>query len=193
MGGISREGLGGDGGGTVPGEQLEVGEERGAHEEPLAHRRQRDDQHLTDITGRVTFQINHNNKVTVHYDKGIKWRGNVNASQVQELQFSQNVSQVFFGINMKCASCHDSFIDRWKLDEWLALYTLDCRYEISPTGKADAAELSPETSLFLVADNRFRLEQRVIRLNKPTAHAEYPHSKVRHIVSNSHNSMHRPY
>jgi hypothetical protein len=49
--------------------------------------------------------------------KGIKWRGNVNASQVQELQFAQNVSQVFFGINMKCASCHDSFIDRWKLDD----------------------------------------------------------------------------
>jgi hypothetical protein len=47
--------------------------------------------------------------------KGIKWRGRVNASQVQEIQFSQNVSQVFFGINMKCASCHDSFIDRWKL------------------------------------------------------------------------------
>ncbi len=49
--------------------------------------------------------------------KGIKWRGNVNASQVVELQFAQNVSQVFFGINMKCASCHDSFIDRWKLDD----------------------------------------------------------------------------
>ena len=47
--------------------------------------------------------------------KGIKWRGRVNASQVNEIQFSQNVSQVFFGINMKCASCHDSFIDRWKL------------------------------------------------------------------------------
>ena len=47
--------------------------------------------------------------------KGIKWRGRVNASQVREIQFSQNVSQVFFGINMKCASCHDSFIDRWKL------------------------------------------------------------------------------
>ncbi|SIO22933.1 Planctomycete cytochrome C [Singulisphaera sp. GP187] len=48
---------------------------------------------------------------------GIKWRGRVNASQVPEIQFSQNVSQVFFGINMKCASCHDSFIDRWKLDD----------------------------------------------------------------------------
>ena len=33
------------------------------------------------------------------------------------MQFSQNVSQVFFGINMKCASCHDSFIDTWKLDD----------------------------------------------------------------------------
>jgi hypothetical protein len=46
---------------------------------------------------------------------GIRWRGRVNASQVREVQFSQNISQVFFGINMKCASCHDSFIDRWKL------------------------------------------------------------------------------
>ena len=28
---------------------------------------------------------------------GIKWRGRVNASQVREIQFAQNVSQVFFG------------------------------------------------------------------------------------------------
>ena len=49
--------------------------------------------------------------------KGIKWRGNVNASQVIELQFAQNVAQVFLGINMKCASCHDSFIDKWKLED----------------------------------------------------------------------------
>ncbi len=47
--------------------------------------------------------------------KGIKWRGNVNASQVQEIQYAQNVSQVFFGENLKCASCHDSFINDWKL------------------------------------------------------------------------------
>lgn len=53
--------------------------------------------------------------------KGIKWRGNVNASQVVELQFSQNVAQVFFGANLKCASCHDSFIDHWKLDDAYAL------------------------------------------------------------------------
>lgn len=82
---------------------------------------------------------------------GIKWRGNVNASQKQEVQFAQNVSQVFLGLNMKCASCHDSFIDRWKLsetyglaaiyaDEQLELYRCD-----KPTGKmAEAAWLFPE-------------------------------------------------
>lgn len=49
--------------------------------------------------------------------KGIKWRGRVNASQIEPLQFSQNISQVFLGINMKCASCHDSFIDDWRLED----------------------------------------------------------------------------
>lgn len=77
-----------------------------------------------------------------------------------------------------------ALLDEWKLDEWLTLYTADCRYEIGPTGKADAAQLSLESSLFLVADDRFRLEQRVIRLNKSTAHAEYPHSRSRRLYSN---------
>jgi p-cumate 2,3-dioxygenase subunit beta len=75
-------------------------------------------------------------------------------------------------------------LDRWQLDEWIALYTEDCRYEIAPTGKDNGAELSPSEVLFLVADDRFRLEQRVIRMKKPTAHAEYPHSRTRHLYSN---------
>jgi hypothetical protein len=72
---------------------------------------------------------------------GIKWRGRVNASQVTEIQFSQNVSQVFFGVNMKCASCHDSFIDRWKLDDayGLAAIIADKPLEVhrcdKPTGR----------------------------------------------------------
>ena len=41
----------------------------------------------------------------------------MNDSQTPEIQFAQNISQVFLGINMKCASCHDSFIDDWKLDD----------------------------------------------------------------------------
>lgn len=83
--------------------------------------------------------------------KGIKWRGVVNASQVPEIQFAQNVSQVFLGINMKCTSCHDSFIDRWKLDDAYALAAViaDQPPEIhrcdKPTGKhATARFLFPE-------------------------------------------------
>ena len=60
---------------------------------------------------------------------GIKWRGEVNASQTREIQFAQNISQVFLGINMKCASCHDSFIDRWKLAE---AYNLAAIYSDHP-------------------------------------------------------------
>jgi Protein of unknown function (DUF1549)/Protein of unknown function (DUF1553)/Planctomycete cytochrome C len=72
---------------------------------------------------------------------GIKWRGNVNASQVRELQFAQNVGQVFFGANIKCTSCHDSFIDKWKLEDayGLAAVIADQPLEIhrcdKPTGK----------------------------------------------------------
>lgn len=73
--------------------------------------------------------------------KGIKWRGNVNASQRREVQFAQNLSQVFLGENMKCASCHDSFINDWKLTDayGLAAIVADEPLEIhhcdKPTGK----------------------------------------------------------
>ncbi len=55
------------------------------------------------------------------FARGIRWRGDVSASQEPEVQFAQNISQAFLGINMKCASCHNSFIDRWTLDETYAL------------------------------------------------------------------------
>lgn len=82
---------------------------------------------------------------------GIKWRGEVNSSQTLEIQFAQNVSQVFLGINMKCASCHDSFIDRWTLEEAynLAAIFSDRPLEINrcdkPTGvMATARWMFPE-------------------------------------------------
>ena len=52
---------------------------------------------------------------------GIKWRGEVSAGQTVEIQFSQSVGQSFLGINLKCASCHDSFVDRWTLSEAFGL------------------------------------------------------------------------
>ncbi|QDU79398.1 Planctomycete cytochrome C [Polystyrenella longa] len=55
------------------------------------------------------------------FTRGIQWRGVVNASQRTEVQAAQNLGQVFLGINLKCASCHDSFISDWKLDDAWAL------------------------------------------------------------------------
>jgi len=49
------------------------------------------------------------------FSKGIVWRGVVNASQTPQMQAAQNISQVFMGVNLKCASCHDSFINDWTL------------------------------------------------------------------------------
>jgi mono/diheme cytochrome c family protein len=52
---------------------------------------------------------------TEGFTKGIVWRGVVNSSQTPPMQAAQNVSQVFMGVNLKCASCHDSFINEWRL------------------------------------------------------------------------------
>lgn len=77
---------------------------------------------------------------------GIQWRGRVNASQVREIQFAQNVGQVFFGANLKCASCHDSFVDKWKLEDayGLAAIVADKPMEINrcdnPTGRVAQAK-----------------------------------------------------
>lgn len=73
-------------------------------------------------------------------------------------------------------------LDEWRLKEWLTLFTADGCYYVPTTDSAPNA--SPDDSLFYVADDRFRLEQRVERLLKRTAHAEFPKSKTRHLVSN---------
>ncbi len=73
--------------------------------------------------------------------RGIKWRGTINASQRVEMQAAQNISQVFLGLNLKCASCHDSFISDVKLFDAYAFANIfsDSTLEINrcdkPTGK----------------------------------------------------------
>ena len=81
------------------------------------------------------------NKESKGFIEGIKWRGTINASQRTEMQAAQNVSQVFLGLNIKCASCHDSFISDWKLEDAYAFANIfsDTTLEINrcdkPTGK----------------------------------------------------------
>ena len=47
--------------------------------------------------------------------------GVVNESQRREIQNAQNIAQVFLGTNLKCASCHDSFVNYWKLTDAYSL------------------------------------------------------------------------
>ena len=76
---------------------------------------------------------------------GIVWRGEVNSSQTVPIQFAQNVGQTFLGINLKCASCHDSFVDRWKLQETydLAAVMAPDTLELFRCDKATGAFASP--------------------------------------------------
>lgn len=99
--------------------------------------------------------------------KGIKWRGTINSSQRTEMQAAQNVSQVFLGLNLKCASCHDSFISDWKLEQSYAFANIfaDSLLEINhcdkPTGKmAGRKILFPELGEISVdASTEKRLRQ----------------------------------
>ncbi|MGF1598573.1 MAG: aromatic-ring-hydroxylating dioxygenase subunit beta [Acidimicrobiales bacterium] len=72
-------------------------------------------------------------------------------------------------------------LDRWRLDDWLALFTDECLFLVPST---DRPEGDPFTEMFLVQDDRFLLEQRVDSLMTKTAWAESPHSTTRHLVTN---------
>jgi hypothetical protein len=75
------------------------------------------------------------------YLKGVNWRGRVNASQTPPIQAAQNVSQVFLASSLKCASCHNSFINEWKLEQayglasFFAAQNLEMHRCDKPTGK----------------------------------------------------------
>jgi uncharacterized membrane protein/mono/diheme cytochrome c family protein len=54
---------------------------------------------------------------SIGFIKGIQWRGVVNASQRTEMQAAQNIGQALLGMNVKCASCHNSFVSNLTLDQ----------------------------------------------------------------------------
>jgi p-cumate 2,3-dioxygenase subunit beta len=74
-----------------------------------------------------------------------------------------------------------ALLDAWRLDEWLALLTDDATYRVPANDQPDG---SPAEALFLIADDLQRLRGRVTRLNDPHAHAEFPHSRTRRLITN---------
>lgn len=74
-----------------------------------------------------------------------------------------------------------ALLDAWKLDEWLTLLTDDCIYRVPSN---DAPTSTPNEALFMVADDARRIRERVLRLKDKNAHAEFPHSRTRRMISN---------
>ncbi|MGZ5566639.1 MAG: DUF1549 domain-containing protein [Limisphaerales bacterium] len=106
-------------------------------------------------------ELIHPNAESEGFAKGIVWRGAVNASQIPQMQTAQNISQVFMGINLKCASCHDSFINDWQLSDSYGLANIysDEALEIAQcdklTGrKAETKFLFPELGKIPASTNR---------------------------------------
>jgi p-cumate 2,3-dioxygenase beta subunit len=75
-----------------------------------------------------------------------------------------------------------ALLDAWKLEDWLSLFTEDAHYHVPTVGTA--ADVQPDNTLFYIADDRARMQERVIRLQKKGAHVEWPRSRTRHMVSN---------
>ncbi len=80
---------------------------------------------------------------------GVNWRGTVSASQTPALQAAQNTAQIFLGINLKCNSCHDSFISRWKLKDAYALASYFSTEEKLQLYRCDVAQQKYAASAFL--------------------------------------------
>ncbi len=74
-----------------------------------------------------------------------------------------------------------ALLDDWRLDEWLQLFTEDCRYVV-PTTDLPAGD--PARDLVYIDDGFLQLQGRVQRLKSRHAYREYPSSRTRHCVTN---------
>jgi|GEM_PF-2682971 len=81
---------------------------------------------------------------------GVNWRGEANSSQMPWIQAAQNTAQVFVGINLKCNSCHDSFISKWKLKDAYSLAAF-----FSPEPKIEIERCDAKTGQFATAHYLF--------------------------------------
>lgn len=117
--------------------------------------------------------------------KGIVWRGAINASQTPEMQAAQNVSQLFLGVNLKCASCHDSFIDDWSLADayGLAAVYADAPLEMfecdKPTGQAAVPRFPyPELGTIDAGAPRAERQRQLAELLTDRANGRVPRTMV---------------
>ena len=74
-----------------------------------------------------------------------------------------------------------ALLDAWKLDEWFELLTEDATYRVPPNDTPDGDH---RNTLYTIADDINRIRGRIKRLHSPEAHAEFPRSRTRRLISN---------
>ena len=74
-----------------------------------------------------------------------------------------------------------ALLDEWRLDAWQELLTDDACYYVPSN---DQPQSDHRHALFLIADDRERIRQRIIRVQDPNCHAEYPKSRTRRMIGN---------
>ena len=72
-------------------------------------------------------------------------------------------------------------LDEWRLDEWLELFTPDCRYLVPATDRPDG---DARDDLFFIRDDHFLLSERVAAMLNGTAWTESPHSTTHRMITN---------
>jgi 3-phenylpropionate/cinnamic acid dioxygenase small subunit len=70
-------------------------------------------------------------------------------------------------------------LDERRFEEWLALFTSDCRYWV-PCGQGE----DPGLVTHLVCDDRSQLEDRLWQLQQPRHSSQSPPSRTSHIIGN---------
>jgi p-cumate 2,3-dioxygenase beta subunit len=74
-----------------------------------------------------------------------------------------------------------ALLDDWRLDDWLKLLTEDAVYNVPSN---DSPNSDSRDTLFIIADDIRRIRARVTRLKDRSAHAEFPPSRTRRMISN---------
>jgi p-cumate 2,3-dioxygenase subunit beta len=77
-----------------------------------------------------------------------------------------------------------ALLDEWRLDEWGELFASDGWYLVPPLDIDDPETASHAEVMFLIADSRSHLKERIRRMTGTAAFAEHPRSRTVHMISN---------
>ncbi|MBL4621945.1 MAG: aromatic-ring-hydroxylating dioxygenase subunit beta [Immundisolibacteraceae bacterium] len=71
-------------------------------------------------------------------------------------------------------------MDEHRFEEWLAVWAPEITYWVP----CNADDIDPNRQVSIIYDDRTGLENRIARLQSPSAHSQIPKSKLRRLISN---------